>query len=59
MAPLLQPGLTWKLSIPGQCTAALAPLFAAGFRPQSLATYLASSPIGQWDRYIFRDEDSL
>lgn len=59
MTPLLQPGLIWKLSIPGQNTAALDPLFAAGFRPRGLATYLASAPIGQWDRYILRDEDFL
>jgi ribosomal protein S18 acetylase RimI-like enzyme len=59
MTSLLQPGLTWKLSVPGENTAALAPLVAAGFRPHSLATYLASSAIGQWDRYIFRDEDFL
>jgi hypothetical protein len=59
MSPLLQPGLAWKLSVPGQNTAAVAPLFAAGFRPQGVSTYLASAPIGQWDRYIFRDEDFL
>ena len=57
IAPMLQPGLPWRLSVPGQNTAALAPLLAAGFRPRSLSTYLASSPIGQWDRYILRDED--
>jgi GNAT superfamily N-acetyltransferase len=57
--PLARTDLTWRVSVPGQNRAALAPLFAAGFRPRALQNYLASAPLGRWDRYIMRDEDDV
>jgi GNAT superfamily N-acetyltransferase len=57
--PLTRPGIVWRVSVPGQNRAAVAPLFAAGFRPRALAPYLATTPVGRWDRYVLRDEDDV
>jgi len=51
--------VAWRIDVPGENRAALAPLFAAGFRPHRLSNLFASDPIGRWDRYIFHDEDLL
>jgi len=51
--------VAWRIDVPGENRAALAPLFAAGFRPYRLSNLFASEPIGRWDRYIFHDEDLL
>jgi GNAT superfamily N-acetyltransferase len=58
-APLTRPDLEWRIAIPGQNQAAIAPLFAAGFRPRALENYLASAALGRWDRYVLRDEDDV
>jgi len=54
-----QPGMTWRIDVPGENRAALLPLFAAGFRPRRLSNIFANAPIGRWDRYILHDEDLL
>jgi len=59
VAPLARPGLPWRVTLPGQNTAALTPLLAAGFRPKGVSIYLSTAPIGQWDRYLPRDEDFM
>jgi GNAT superfamily N-acetyltransferase len=58
-APFVRADLGWRVAVPGQNRAAIAPLFAAGFRPRALENYLASAPVGRWDRYVLRDEDDL
>jgi GNAT superfamily N-acetyltransferase len=58
-APLVRPDLEWRVTVPGQNRAAIAPLFAAGFQPRALEAYLATAPIGRWDRYVLRDEDDV
>ncbi len=50
---------SWRLDFPAENHAAVAPLLAAGFRPQRLISYLATGTIGRWDRYIFHDDDLL
>lgn len=49
----------WRVDFPAENQAAVAPLLAAGFRPQRLISYLATGTIGRWDRYIFHDDDVL
>lgn len=49
----------WRIDFPAENHAAVAPLLAAGFRPQRLIPYLATGTIGRWDRYIFHDDDVL
>jgi hypothetical protein len=49
----------WWVHLPAENDAALAPLFAAGFRARQLTPYLATGPIGRWDRYVFHDADML
>lgn len=51
--------MPWRLDFPAENQAAVAPLLAAGFRPQRLISYLATGTIGRWDRYIFHDDDIL
>ena len=51
--------LPWRVDVPGENRAAIAPLFAAGFRPRRLAHFFASAPIGRFDRYVLHDEDLL
>ena len=57
----LDPGreLTWRVDLPGANRIAIEPLMAAGFTPWGLLPWFANGEIGQWDRYIFRDEDQL
>lgn len=54
-----QPGDRWRIDLPGENHAAVAPLLAAGFRPARLYPLLASAPIGRWDRYVFAGLDQL
>jgi len=51
--------LTWRVDLPSVNTVAITPLLDAGFTPQNLMPWFANGEIGQWDRYIFRDEDQL
>jgi GNAT acetyltransferase-like protein len=53
------PDRIWKLAMPGENQAAVAPLLAAGFRPDYATTFFASEPIGRFDRYVFHDLDLL
>lgn len=52
-------GKPWRVDFPAENHVAVAPLLAAGFRPQRLIPYLATGTIGAWDRYIFHDDDLL
>ncbi len=54
-----RPGDRWRLDLPGENHAAVAPVLAAGFRPDRLFPLLASGPIGRWDRYVFANLDQL
>lgn len=53
------PGVRWRVDAPGENRAAVAPLLDAGFRPERLANFFASAPLGRFDRYLFHDEDFL
>ena len=56
---LHRPDFVWRLDLPGENRAAIAPLFAAGFRPHHLVTFFSSGPIGRFDRYVLYDGDFL
>jgi GNAT superfamily N-acetyltransferase len=49
----------WWIHLPAENSAALAPLFAAGLQARQLTPYLATGPIGRWDRYVFHDANML
>lgn len=49
----------WRVDLPARNHAAIAPLLNAGFAAENLVNWFESGPVGQWDRYIFRDEDAL
>ncbi len=49
----------WRVDLSARNHVAIAPLLAAGFSVENLVSWFESEPIGQWDRYIFRDEDEL
>lgn len=51
--------LVWQIDLPAANRDAIEPLFRAGFTPWNLLPWFASDTIGQWDRYVFRDEDQL
>jgi GNAT superfamily N-acetyltransferase len=53
------PGQIWRLSVPGENFAVVDPLIASRFRPAFLMPFLASEPIGRFDRYVFHDLDYL
>lgn len=53
------PAAEWWVHLPGENSGALPPLFAAGFQARQLTSYLATGPIGVWDRYVFHDADML
>lgn len=53
------PGRIWRLATPGENRAIVDPLIAARFRPAFLMPFLASEPIGLFDRYVFHDLDYL
>lgn len=56
-AAMARPGLRWRVLVPGQNRGALPPLLAAGFRPRYFDNFLASAPIGRFDRYVLHDSD--
>jgi GNAT superfamily N-acetyltransferase len=49
----------WKVDVPAQNRRAIEPLLDAGFQPRNLLPWFSNQPIGQWDRYILRNEDLL
>jgi ribosomal protein S18 acetylase RimI-like enzyme len=49
----------WLADVPAQNRNAIEPLLEAGFRPRNLIPWFSNQPIGQWDRYILRNEDLL
>jgi ribosomal protein S18 acetylase RimI-like enzyme len=51
--------LPWRIDLPGRNHLAIAPLLDAGFSAENMVTWFESETVGQWDRYIFRDEDDL
>ncbi len=51
--------LIWRVDMPSVNQVAIAPLLDAGFSPHNLMAWFANGEIGRWDRYIFRDEDTL
>jgi hypothetical protein len=57
---LPNPGnLPWRIDFSARNHLAIAPLLDAGFSAENLVNWFESGPPGQWDRYIFRDEDEL
>jgi GNAT superfamily N-acetyltransferase len=50
---------TWRAAVPGENLAAIQQLHAAGFRPWFSLPFLATAPVGQFDRYCFHDLDFL
>lgn len=51
--------LVWRIDLPAENRDAIEPLYRAGFTPWNLLPWFANGKIGQWDRYVFRDEDQL
>ena len=51
--------LIWQIDLPAANRDAIEPLLRVGFTPWNLLPWFASGTIGQWDRYVFRDEDQL
>lgn len=49
----------WRVDLSARNQAAIAPLLDAGFAAENLVNWFETDPVGQWDRYIFRDEDQL
>lgn len=52
-------GLHWRIDCSAHNRQVIAPLMQAGFAAENLVIWFESEPIGQWDRYIFRNEDEL
>lgn len=53
------PGRVWRLAVPGENQAAIAPLLDARFRPLFTMNFLATEAIGRFDRYVLHDLDYL
>ncbi len=49
----------WRIDFSARNRQAIRPLLEAGFSAENLVNWFESAPVGQWDRYIFRDEDEL
>lgn len=49
----------WRIDCSARNHLAIGPLLKAGFSVENLVNWFESGPVGQWDRYIFRDEDEL
>ncbi len=49
----------WRIDFSARNHLAIRPLLEAGFSAENLVNWFESGPPGQWDRYIFRDEDEL
>jgi len=56
---LENPGTGWSMALPGDNRGAVDVLMAAGFRPLFLLPFFSTAPVGQFDRYAFRDLDFL
>jgi GNAT superfamily N-acetyltransferase len=52
-------GSGWSMALPGENRVAVDILLSAGFRPLFLLPFFSTAPIGQFDRYAFRDLDFL
>lgn len=53
------PETGWSMALPGENRLAVDGLLAAGFRPLFLLPFFSTAPVGQFDRYAFRDLDFL
>ncbi len=51
--------LPWRVDFLARNHLAIPILLDAGFSLDSIVTWFESGPVGQWDRYIFRNEDEL
>ncbi len=51
--------LPWKVEFLARNHLAIPILLEAGFSLDAIVPWFESGPVGQWDRYIFRDEDEL
>lgn len=49
----------WRIDFSARNHLAIGPLLAAGFSAENLVNWFESAPVGQWDRYVFRNEDEL
>jgi hypothetical protein len=49
----------WRVDCSARNHLAIDPLLAAGFTLESIVNWFETGPVGQWDRYLFRDEDEL
>ena len=49
----------WRVDCSARNHLAVDPLLAAGFTLESIVNWFETGPVGQWDRYLFRDEDEL
>ncbi len=49
----------WRIDFSARNHQAIGPLLDAGFSAENLVNWFESAPVGQWDRYVFRDEDEL
>lgn len=58
-AARLESGMGWSMALPGENRIAVDPLLSAGFRPLFLLPFFSTAPVGQFDRYAFRDLDFL
>jgi GNAT superfamily N-acetyltransferase len=51
--------LPWKVDFSARNHDAIPILLDAGFSLDTIVNWFESGPVGQWDRYIFRNEDEL
>ena len=51
--------LPWRIDLHSRNQVAVEPLLQAGFTVDALVNWFETGPVGQWDRYVFRDEDAL
>jgi hypothetical protein len=49
----------WRVDLSARNHLAIGPLLDAGFSAENIVNWFESGPVGQWDRYVFRDEDEL
>lgn len=54
-----EPAAGWSMALPGENRGAIDLLIATGFRPLFLLPFFTTAPVGQFDRYAFRDLDFL
>ena len=51
--------LPWRADCSARNHLAVDPLLAAGFTLEAIVNWFETGPVGQWDHYLFRDEDEL